>query len=123
MSRKTELLKRAIEVLSARGCGQDGIKEDILAKIAARAARANAAKAQAQKLLDRAAVTYQLVLTKVDYLKKAELPRAIAAAEAVALQLADDLAQPLVLDPLSRQHGLQGGHIRRHVTCRACCIC
>ena len=34
--------------------------------------------------LDRAAVSYQLVLTKCDRLSAAEVPRAIAAAEAVA---------------------------------------
>jgi len=39
---------------------------------------------ETMKNLDAAAVSYQLVLTKADYLKKAEIPRAIAAAEAVA---------------------------------------
>ena len=39
---------------------------------------------ETMKNLDAAAVSYQLVLTKTDYLKKAELPRAVAAAEAVA---------------------------------------
>ena len=33
------------------------------------------------------------------------------AAEAVALEFADDLAQKLVLGPLGRQHGLQGGGV------------
>ena len=39
---------------------------------------------ETMKNLDAAAVSYQLVLTKTDYLKKTELPRAVAAAEAVA---------------------------------------
>ncbi len=32
-------------------------------------------------------------------------------AGAVALQLVDDLVQPLVLEPLGRRHGLQGGGV------------
>ena len=36
------------------------------------------------KNLDKAAVSYQLILTKVDQLKKADIPRAIASAEAAA---------------------------------------
>ena len=50
-----------------------------------------------------------------------------AAAEAMALQLLDDLAQPLVLDPLGKQHRLQragivGKRIRqdRHGASRPC---
>jgi len=39
---------------------------------------------ETMKNLDAAAVSYQLVLTKTDYLKKAEVPRAVAAAEAAA---------------------------------------
>jgi GTP-binding protein len=35
---------------------------------------------ETMKNLDAAAVSYQLVLTKIDYLKKADIPRAIAAA-------------------------------------------
>jgi GTP-binding protein len=39
---------------------------------------------ETMKNLDSAAVSYQLVLTKADQLKAAELPRAVAAAEAIA---------------------------------------
>ncbi|MBS0527100.1 MAG: YihA family ribosome biogenesis GTP-binding protein [Proteobacteria bacterium] len=39
---------------------------------------------ETMKNLDAAAVSYQLVLTKTDHLKPAQIPRAIAAAEAVA---------------------------------------
>ena len=39
---------------------------------------------ETMKNLDSAAVSYQLVLTKTDQLKEADIPRAIAAAEAVA---------------------------------------
>jgi GTP-binding protein len=39
---------------------------------------------ETMKNLDAAAVSYQLVLTKTDRLKQADIPRAIAAAEAVA---------------------------------------
>jgi GTP-binding protein len=39
---------------------------------------------ETMKNLDAAAVSYQLVLTKTDQLKSADIPRAIAAAEAVA---------------------------------------
>jgi GTP-binding protein len=39
---------------------------------------------ETMKNLDAAAVSYQLVLTKTDYLKEADIARAVAAAEAVA---------------------------------------
>ncbi len=39
---------------------------------------------ETMKNLDKAAVSYQLVLTKTDRLNKSEVPRAIAAAEAAA---------------------------------------
>ena len=57
---------------------------------------------ETMKNLDAAAVSYQLVLTKTDYLKKAEIPRAIAAAEAVARQ--HGAAHPDVL-PTSSETG------------------
>ncbi|MBS0520257.1 MAG: YihA family ribosome biogenesis GTP-binding protein [Proteobacteria bacterium] len=43
---------------------------------------------ETMKNLDAAAVSYQIVLTKADYLKPAEIPRAVAAAEAVARKYA-----------------------------------
>jgi GTP-binding protein len=39
---------------------------------------------ETMKNLDAAAVSYQLVLTKADQIKAADIPRAVAAAEAVA---------------------------------------
>ena len=39
---------------------------------------------ETMKNLDRAAVSYQLILTKTDQLRQAEIPRAIASAEAAA---------------------------------------
>lgn len=57
---------------------------------------------ETMKNLDAAAVSYQLVLTKTDYLKKAELPRAVAAAEAVARK--HGAAHPQVL-PTSSETG------------------
>jgi GTP-binding protein len=50
---------------------------------------------ETMKNLDSAAVSYQLVLTKVDQLKAADVPRAIAAAQAVARKHA--AAHPEVL--------------------------
>jgi GTP-binding protein len=41
---------------------------------------------ETMKNLDRAAVSYQLILTKTDQLRQAEIPRAIVAAEAAARQ-------------------------------------
>ena len=52
--------------------------------------------------LDRAAVSYQIVLTKTDQLKAADLPRVVAAAEAVARQ--HGAAHPVVL-PTSSETG------------------
>ena len=57
---------------------------------------------ETMKNLDSAAVSYQLVLTKTDYLKKADIPRAIAAAEAVARK--HGAAHPDVL-PTSSETG------------------
>src|SRR5690348_18068306 len=50
---------------------------------------------ETMKNLDAAAVSYQLVLTKTDHLKPAQIPKAIAAAEAVARK--HGAAHPLVL--------------------------
>jgi len=52
--------------------------------------------------LDSAAVSYQLVLTKIDQLKASDIPRAIAAAEAVARK--HGAAYPVVL-PTSSETG------------------
>ncbi|MBR2817374.1 MAG: YihA family ribosome biogenesis GTP-binding protein [Reyranella sp.] len=57
---------------------------------------------ETMKNLDRAAVSYQIVLTKTDQLKAADLPRAVAAAEAVARQ--HGAAHPVVL-PTSSETG------------------
>lgn len=57
---------------------------------------------ETMKNLDRAAVSYQIVLTKTDQLKAADLPRAVAAAEAVARQ--HGAAHPVVL-PTSGETG------------------
>jgi GTP-binding protein len=57
---------------------------------------------ETMKNLDAAAVSYQLVLTKVDQLKHGAVPRAIAAAEAVARQ--HGAAHPQVL-PTSSETG------------------
>jgi GTP-binding protein len=57
---------------------------------------------ETMKNLDAAAVSYQVVLTKTDYLKKIDIPRAIAAAEAVARQ--HGAAHPDVL-PTSSETG------------------
>jgi len=55
---------------------------------------------ETMKNLDAAAVSYQLVLTKTDHLKPAEIPKAVAAAEAVARK--HGAAHPTVL-PTSSQ--------------------
>ncbi len=57
---------------------------------------------ETMKNLDAAAVSYQLVLTKTDHLKGAAVPRAVAAAEAVARQHV--AAHPVVL-PTSSETG------------------
>ena len=57
---------------------------------------------ETMKNLDRAALSYQIVLTKTDQLKAADLPRAVAAAEAVARQ--HGAAHPVVL-PTSSETG------------------
>jgi GTP-binding protein len=57
---------------------------------------------ETMKNLDAAAVSYQLVLTKVDHLKDAAIARAVTAAEAVARQ--HGAAHPVVL-PTSSETG------------------
>lgn len=57
---------------------------------------------ETMKNLDSAAVSYQLVLTKVDQLKAAAIPKAVTAAEAVARQHA--AAHPVVM-PTSSETG------------------
>ena len=61
------------------------------------------------KNLDRAAVSYQLILTKVDQLKKADIPRAIASAEAAARK--HGAAHPEVL-PTSSETGVGIAELR-----------
>ena len=64
---------------------------------------------ETMKNLDAAAVSYQLVLTKTDQLKAADLPRAIAAAEAVARK--HGAAHPQVL-PTSSTTGAGTAELR-----------
>ncbi|MBS0539218.1 MAG: YihA family ribosome biogenesis GTP-binding protein [Proteobacteria bacterium] len=64
---------------------------------------------ETMKSLDSAAVSYQIVLTKTDYLKKAEIPKAIAAAEAVARQ--HGAAHPQAL-PTSSETGFGIAELR-----------
>ena len=67
---------------------------------------------ETMKNLDAAAVSYQLVLTKTDYLKKAELPRAVTAAEAVARK--HGAAHPQVL-PTSSETGFGIPELRAEI--------
>ena len=67
---------------------------------------------ETMKNLDSAAVSYQLVLTKADYLKKVEIPRAVAAAEAVARQ--HGAAHPDVL-PTSSETGFGIAELRAEI--------
>ena len=62
--------------------------------------------------LDSAAVSYQLILTKVDQLKAADVPRAIAAAEAVARK--HGAAHPEVL-PTSSESGFGIAELRAEI--------
>jgi GTP-binding protein len=68
---------------------------------------------ETMKNLDAAAVSYQLVLTKTDYLKKADIPRAITAAEAVARK--HGAAHPDVL-PTSSETGFGIAELRAELT-------
>jgi GTP-binding protein len=62
--------------------------------------------------LDSAAVSYQLVLTKTDQLKAADVPRAVAAAEAVARK--HGAAHPEVL-PTSSETGFGIAELRAEI--------
>ena len=62
--------------------------------------------------LDSAAVSYQLILTKVDQLKAADVPRAVAAAEAVARK--HGAAHPEVL-PTSSESGFGIAELRAEI--------
>ena len=67
---------------------------------------------ETMKNLDRAAVSYQLVLTKCDQLKAADVPRAVAAAEAVARK--HGAAHPEVL-PTSSETGFGIAELRAEI--------
>jgi GTP-binding protein len=67
---------------------------------------------ETMKNLDAAAVSYQLVLTKTDQLRQADIPRAIAAAEAVARK--HGAAHPKVL-PTSSETGFGIPELRAEV--------
>ena len=69
---------------------------------------------ETMKNLDKAAVSYQLVLTKCDQLKAADVPRAIAAAEAVARK--HGAAHPEVL-PTSSETGFGIAELRAEIAC------
>ena len=62
--------------------------------------------------LDSAAVSYQLILTKVDQLKAADVPRAVAAAEAAARK--HGAAHPEVL-PTSSESGFGIAELRAEI--------
>ena len=67
---------------------------------------------ETMKNLDSAAVSYQLILTKVDQLKTADVPRAVAAAEAVARK--HGAAHPEVL-PTSSESGIGIAELRAEI--------
>ncbi len=67
---------------------------------------------ETMKNLDAAAVSYQLVLTKTDYLRKTEIPRAVAAAEAIARK--HGAAHPEVL-PTSSETGFGIPELRAEI--------
>lgn len=67
---------------------------------------------ETMKNLDRAAISYQLILTKVDQLKKADIPRAIASAEAAARK--HGAAHPEVL-PTSSETGVGIPELRAEI--------
>lgn len=62
--------------------------------------------------LDSAAVSYQLILTKTDQLKAADVPRAVSAAEAVARR--HGAAHPVVL-PTSSETGFGIAELRAEI--------
>jgi GTP-binding protein len=67
---------------------------------------------ETMKNLDRAAVSYQLVLTKTDRLNATDIPRAIAAAEAAARK--HGAAHPEVL-PTSSETGFGIAELRTEI--------
>jgi len=67
---------------------------------------------ETMKNLDAAAVSYQVVLTKADHLKAAAIPKAVAAAEAVARK--HGAAHPKVL-PTSSQTGFGIAELRAEI--------
>ncbi len=67
---------------------------------------------ETMKNLDAAAVSYQLVLTKTDYLKPAAIARAVTAAEAVARK--HGAAHPIVL-PTSSETGFGIPELRAEI--------
>ncbi|HLG47163.1 MAG TPA: ribosome biogenesis GTP-binding protein YihA/YsxC [Reyranella sp.] len=67
---------------------------------------------ETMKNLDAAAVSYQLLLTKTDHLKPAQIPKAIAAAEAVARK--HGAAHPQVL-PTSSETGFGIPQLRAEI--------
>src|SRR3954451_25410610 len=67
---------------------------------------------ETMKNLDSAAVSYQLLLTKTDHLKAAQIPKAVAAAEAVARQ--HGAAHPQVL-PTSSETGFGIPELRAEI--------
>lgn len=62
--------------------------------------------------LDSAAVSYQILLTKTDYLRAADVPRAVAAAEAIARK--HGAAHPVVL-PTSSETGFGIPELRAEI--------
>ena len=71
---------------------------------------------ETMKNLDRAAITYQLILTKTDQLRQAEIPRAIAAAQAAARK--HGAAHPEVL-PTSSETGFGIPELRAEIVAAA----
>lgn len=67
---------------------------------------------ETMKNLDRAAISYQLILTKTDQLRQAEIPRAIAAAQAAARK--HGAAHPEVL-PTSSETGFGIAELRAEI--------
>ena len=67
---------------------------------------------ETMKNLDRAAISYQLILTKTDQLRQAEIPRAIAAAQAAARK--HGAAHPDVL-PTSSETGFGIPELRAEI--------
>ena len=71
---------------------------------------------ETMKNLDRAAVSYQLILTKTDQLRQAEIPRAIKSAEAAARK--HGAAHPQVL-PTSSETGFGIPELRAEIVAAA----